>query len=119
MTMTDALGNRHHYDWDPDLGGYINPQTGGMLNPSLWNEYNRNLAANRAFSDGERRRLENRETDFDHRMDWLNTDRQRERRPTVSQIAPRSGSRARRASSDPLALAERGPAGPTGRAPCA
>ncbi|MBN1249766.1 MAG: hypothetical protein JXC32_19035 [Anaerolineae bacterium] len=80
ITLTDALGNNHDYRWDPNQGGYINPQTGGMLNGTLWNEYNRNLASNRAFSDRERQRLENRETEFDHRMDWYNTDRQRERR---------------------------------------
>ncbi len=80
ITLTDALGNQFDYEWDPDQGGYINPQTGGMLDGTLWNEYNRNLAANRAFSDRERERLEKRETAFDRRADWYATDRQRERR---------------------------------------
>ena len=80
ITMTDALGNQFDYQWDSDQGGYINPQTGGMLDSTLWNEYNRNLVANRAFSDRERERLENRETAFDRRADATHTDRQRERR---------------------------------------
>jgi hypothetical protein len=85
MTLTDTLGNQHDYEWDPNHGGYINPATGGMLDPTLWNEYNRNLAANRAFIDRERERLEKRDTDFDRRVDELDPDRRRRRREGLEQ----------------------------------
>lgn len=49
MTVTDSLGRSFTYAWNPDYGGYINPQTGGMFDPSLWAEYNQNLAGDQAF----------------------------------------------------------------------
>ena len=118
VTMTDALGNRFDYDWSPELGGYINPQTGGMLDPTLWNEYNQNVAANRAFSDRERQRLENRDTAFDRQVDWYNTDGQRERRQgleralrTLEERGYGLGDDGARASAHAAALARQARAG--------
>ncbi|MCJ7737247.1 MAG: hypothetical protein MUQ10_08040, partial [Anaerolineae bacterium] len=118
VTMTDALGNRFDYDWNPELGGYINPQTGGMLDPTLWNEYNRNVAANRAFSDRERERLENRDTDFDRHVDQFNTRIQRERLQglegalrTLEERGYRLGEDGARASVHAAALARQARAG--------
>ncbi len=79
MTLTDALGRDHEYEWSPDDGGYINPETGGMLDPTLWEEYNSGLAANQAFNERQREKIAQRDTDFDRQVDkLLEREKQRE-----------------------------------------
>lgn len=68
--LTDVLGRRHTYVQD-DQGRWINPETGGQLDESLWDEYNRNLPANQAFIQNERARQAARDTEFDREMDRL------------------------------------------------
>ncbi len=78
MTMTDALGRQFTYVWSPEYGGYINPDTGGMLDPNLWAEYNRSLADNQAFVAAQREKLAARDTAFDREMDALLADQARQ-----------------------------------------
>lgn len=71
LVLTDVLGKKHEYTLDPKTGEYINDLTGGQLDPTLWDEYNKNLPGNQQFIDEQRRKLETRDTAFDHEMDDL------------------------------------------------
>ena len=57
ITMTDALGRTFDYVWNAEAGGYINPQTGGMLDQSLWAEYNSTLIDNQRFIAEQREKV--------------------------------------------------------------
>ncbi len=57
ITLTDTLGRTFDYVWNAEAGGYINPQTGGMLDQSLWAEYNRTLVDNQRFIEEQRERV--------------------------------------------------------------
>ncbi|MCP4002158.1 MAG: hypothetical protein GY727_14710, partial [Gammaproteobacteria bacterium] len=85
MTLTDALGRNHEYEWSPEDGGYINPETGGMLDSSLWKEYNSGLAVNQAFNERQREKLARRDTDFDRQVDKL-LDSQKQRQVLVHEL---------------------------------
>lgn len=77
--LVDALGREHRYVRDAQ-GRYINPETGGELDESLWAEFNRNLAANQQFVERERQKQSARDTAFDREMDQMVEDqKQRER----------------------------------------
>lgn len=71
ITLTDAAGREHQYEWSEEHQGYVNIQTGGLLDPALWTEYNRNLQENIRFTEEQRQKLESRQTDFDRQMDRM------------------------------------------------
>lgn len=86
MTLTDAAGREHRYEWSEEHQGYVNIQTGGVLDPTLWSEYNRNLLENLRFIEEQRRKLESRQTDFDRQMDrMVENQRQEMERPRQEQ----------------------------------
>lgn len=71
ITLTDAAGREHHYEWSEEHQGYVNILTGGVLDPTLWDEYNRNLQENIRFTEEQHQKLESRQTDFDRQMDQM------------------------------------------------
>lgn len=71
MTLTDAAGREHQYEWSDKHQGYVNILTGGLLDPTLWTEYNRNLQENIRFTEEQRQKMESRQTDFDRQMDRM------------------------------------------------
>lgn len=85
ITLTDAAGKTHTYIWSDEYQGYLNVQTGGLLDESLWEEYNRNLLDNQRFIEEQRKKLETRDTAFDRQMDAL-VKAQREREAYTQQM---------------------------------
>ena len=85
LTLRDALGRQHEYEWSPEDGGYINPETDGMLDPALWDEYNRNLAANEAFNQQQREKIARRDTDFDRQVDKM-LDREKQHQVLIREL---------------------------------
>ncbi|MCX8061814.1 MAG: hypothetical protein N3D16_04470 [Anaerolineales bacterium] len=71
ITLTDAAGKTHTYVWSDEHQGYVNVLTGGVLDETLWEEYNRNLLDNQRFIEEQREKLSTRDTEFDRQMDTL------------------------------------------------
>lgn len=68
MTLVDSLGKEHTYVKDPESGEYINIETGGQLDRTLWNEWNSNLKSNRDWADEQMRKLESGDTANDRAL---------------------------------------------------
>jgi hypothetical protein len=68
LVLTDSLGRTHQYELDPKSGKYINILTGGELDPDRWDEYNKNLISDKAFTDQQRQKLEQGETAQDRAL---------------------------------------------------
>ena len=73
VVYTDpATGAQSIYEKDPDTGQWVNPYTGGVLDPNDLNRFNNQRLSDRRWMDDEVKNLEDRNTAFDNDLknDW-------------------------------------------------
>lgn len=97
VVYTDpATGAQSIYEKDPDTGQWVNPYTGGVLDPDDLNRFNNQRISDRRWMDDEVKNLEDRNTAFDNDLknDWqdmLDNEAEIDRQGRKDQMAINTG----------------------------